>query len=54
MRRDDWVEYFYKYNSASRFFQPLEASKSFSVMTDGVTLDLSKLRRVAKDTIKGR
>lgn len=47
--RDEWVEHFYKYNSAARTFQPLPCGRSFTLMTDGLTLDLSKLRRAAKD-----
>jgi hypothetical protein len=46
--REEWVEGMYKYNSAARSFQRVP-SRSFTVMTDGFTLDLSTLRRVAKD-----
>ena len=46
------MEEFYKYNSAGRVFQPVP-SKSFSVMTDGVSLDVSHLRRAAKEAAAG-
>lgn len=42
--RDEWVEEFYKYNSATRMFQSVP-SRSFTVMTDGVSIDLSKVKR---------
>lgn len=48
VNREGWVDGFYKYNSAGRVFQPVP-SKSFSVMTDGVSLDVTQLRRAAKE-----
>ena len=44
--REEWIECFYKYNSAGRKFQKLPATRSLTVMTDGISVDHQTIKRI--------